>query len=171
MPDSKSLFACPAATPFGAVTALYEDGVIRRVLFPGETAGRGYITDETLPFASQMAEYLAGKRRSFDLPLFLPGTPFRQAVYQATMRIPYGTTATYGGLALAAGYPLAMRAAGTAMKLNPLPILVPCHRVVHKAANRASYGGGLDVKTYLLELEAGTAGRQGDSLNGHSFTQ
>ncbi len=150
--------ACHAKTPLGVVTALYEDGVIRRVLFPDEAAGAGYLTDDTLPFALQMAEYFAGKRRSFDLPLFLPGTPFRQAVYQSTIRIPYGATATYGELALAAGFPLAMRAVGTSMKLNPLPILVPCHRVIHKASGRAAYGGGLHVKNFLLELEARNAG-------------
>lgn len=155
--EQTNRIACHAKTPFGTVTALYEDGVIRRVLFPDETAGAGYLTDDSLPFATQMAEYFAGARRSFDLPLFLPGTPFRQAIYQTTLRIPYGATATYGELALAAGFPLAMRAVGTAMKHNPLPIIVPCHRVVHKAANRAAYGGGLDVKTFLLELEARNA--------------
>lgn len=152
--------ACHADSPFGVVTALYEDGVIRRVLFPDEMPGLGYTTDDSLPFATQMAEYFTGKRRSFDLPLFLPGTPFRQTVYQTTLLIPYGATATYGELALAAGFPLAMRAVGTTMKLNPLPILIPCHRVVHKARNRVAYGGGLDVKNFLLELEANTVSSQ-----------
>ncbi len=152
--------ACHADTPFGTVTALYEDGVIRRVLFPNEAPGAGFQTDDTLPFAAQMAEYFAGARRTFELPLFLPGTPFRQTVYQTTVRIPYGATATYGELAMAAGFPLAMRAVGTAMKHNPLPILVPCHRVVHKAANCAAYGGGLDVKNLLLELEARYAAKK-----------
>jgi methylated-DNA-[protein]-cysteine S-methyltransferase len=146
--------ACHAASPFGVLTALYEDGVIRRVLFPDETAGVGTITDDSLPFAAQMAEYFAGERRTFDLPLLLPGTPFRQAVYRATMAIPYGRVATYGDLALAAGYPLAMRAVGTSMKLNQLPILIPCHRVVHKDPHRSAYGGGLHIKEYLLELES-----------------
>jgi len=145
--------ACHAETPFGTVTALYEEGVIRRVLFPNEAIGAGYEGDDSLPFAAQMAEYLSGERRSFDLPLLLPGTPFRQAVYRATMAIPYGRVATYGDVALAAGFPLAMRAVGTSMKLNPLPILIPCHRVVHKDPHRAAYGGGLHVKEFLLDLE------------------
>ncbi len=157
-PQNKT--ACHAESPFGVVTALYDDGVIRRVLFPDEMPGLGYITDDSLPFAAQMAEYFAGKRHSFDLPLFLPGTPFRQAVYQTTLRIPYGATATYGELAMAAGFPLAMRAVGTSMKLNPLPILVPCHRVVHKASGCAAYGGGLDIKNFLLELEARNADKR-----------
>ncbi len=146
--------ACHADSPFGTLTALYEDGVIRRVLFPDESVGVGYITDDSLPFAVQIAEYFSGKRLSFDLPVLLPGTPFRQAVYAATMRIPYGRTATYGDVALAAGYPLAMRAVGTTMKLNQLPFLVPCHRVVHKSSSRASYRGGLDIKEALLDMEA-----------------
>jgi O-6-methylguanine DNA methyltransferase len=146
--------ACHAKAPFGVLTALYEDGVIRRVLFPDESAGVGYITDDSLPFAAQMAEYFAGERHRFDLPLLLPGTPFRQAVYRATLAIPYGSVATYGDVANAAGFPLAMRAVGTSMKLNPLPILIPCHRVVHKDRHRAAYGGGLHIKEYLLDLES-----------------
>jgi methylated-DNA-[protein]-cysteine S-methyltransferase len=148
--------ACHAPSPFGVLTALYEGGVIRRVLFPDESADAGVVTDDSLPFAAQMAEYLAGKRRSFDLPMLLPGTPFRQAVYRATMSIPYGSVATYGDVALAAGYPLAMRAVGTSMKCNPLPILIPCHRVIHKDKHRAAYGGGLHIKQFLLELESRT---------------
>ena len=146
--------ACHAPTPFGVLTALYEDGVIRRVLFPDESVEAGVVTDDSLPFAAQMAEYLEGKRRSFDLPILVPGTPFRQAVYRATMSIPYGSVATYGDVALAAGYPLAMRAVGTSMKCNPLPILIPCHRVVHKDRHRAAYGGGLHIKQFLLDLES-----------------
>ena len=148
--------ACHADTPIGLLTALYEDGVIYRLLFPDEHIGAGYVTDDSLDFATQIKEYFSGQRLHFDLPLFLPGTPFRQAVYQATMCIPYGRTATYGDVALASGYPLAMRAVGTTMKLNPLPILIPCHRVVHKAPGHAAYNGGLDIKETLLKLEART---------------
>ena len=147
--------ACRAATPLGVFTALYEDGVIRRVLFPEEPynySHSGY--DDTLPFASQMDEYFNGSRQEFDLPMLLPGTPFRQAVYAAVLRISYGRTATYADVALSAGYPLAMRAVGTAMKINPLPVLIPCHRVVHKAPFRRAYRGGLSVKDALLALES-----------------
>ncbi len=147
--------ACRAATPVGTITALYQDGVIHRVLFSKEAMGCGFEHhDDTLPFAAQIAEYFAGKRFAFDLPLLIPGTPFRQAVYAATLRIPYGLTATYGDVALAAGYPLAMRAVGTAMRMNPLPILIPCHRVVHRSASRQAYSAGLDIKNALLALEA-----------------
>ncbi len=146
--------ACRAKTPLGVFTALYEDDVIRRVLFPDETANALYTEfDDTLPFAIQMSEYFAGQRRRFDLPVLIPGTPFRQSVYRAAMAIPYGRTASYSDVALAAGHPLAMRAVGTAMKLNQLPLIIPCHRVVHKAANRDAYRGGVDLKSFLLTLE------------------
>jgi O-6-methylguanine DNA methyltransferase len=147
--------ACRAATLFGTITALYQDDVIHRVLFPNESMGSGYDQfDDTLPFAVQLTEYFSGKRLSFDLPMLLPGTPFRQAVYAATLHIPYGHTATYGDVALTAGHPNAMRAVGTTMRLNPLPILIPCHRVVHKSLSRQAYSGGLDMKNALLKLEA-----------------
>jgi O-6-methylguanine DNA methyltransferase len=147
--------ACRADTPLGVYTALYEDGMIRRVLFPDEPCPQSFaVFDDTLPFAAQISEYFSGKRRSFSLPLLIPGTPFRQNVYRAVIDIPYGGTASYSAVALAAGYPLAMRAVGTAMKMNQLPLLIPCHRVVHKAVNADAYRGGLDMKSYLLTLEA-----------------
>ena len=153
--DKPRRVACRAATPFGTITALYQDDIIHRVLFPGESMSSSYDQfDDTLPFAAQLAEYFSGKRLSFDLPLLLPGTPFRQAVYTATLHIPYGRTATYCDVALAAGHPNAMRAVGTTMRLNPLPILIPCHRVVHKSASKQAYSGGLDMKNALLKLEA-----------------
>lgn len=151
--DTKNRVACRADTPLGVFTALYEDGIIRRVLFPDEPCPLSFF-DDTLPFAVQVSEYFAGERRSFSLPVLIPGTPFRQSVYQTAINIPYGGTASYSAVALAAGYPLAMRAVGTAMKANQLPLLIPCHRVVHKAANIDAYRGGLDIKSYLLTLEA-----------------
>lgn len=152
--DTKNRVACRADTPLGVFTALYEDGFIRRVLFPDEPCPQSFaFFDDSLPFALQINEYFAGKRRSFSLPMIIPGTPFRQSVYRATIDIPYGGTASYSAVALAAGYPLAMRAVGTAMKANQLPLLIPCHRVVHKAAKIEAYRGGLDIKSYLLTLE------------------
>ena len=147
--------ACRLQTPLGVFTALYEGDSIRRVLFPDELCPRNVtLFDDTLPFAVQTAEYFSGKRREFDLPMLIPGTPFRQAVYQAVIGISYGGTASYSAVALAAGYPLAMRAVGTAMKMNQLPLLIPCHRVVHKGTKSEAYRGGLDMKSFLLELES-----------------
>jgi methylated-DNA-[protein]-cysteine S-methyltransferase len=146
--------ACPAETPIGTFTAIYEDGTIRRILYPGETPGAGISRlDESLDFASQIKEYFAGKRKAFDLPVLIPGTDFRRNVYKAAIRIPYGGTAAYSEVALAAGYPLAMRAVGSAMKANQLPLIIPCHRVVHKSEKKFTYSGGDDMKSFLLELE------------------
>jgi O-6-methylguanine DNA methyltransferase len=146
--------ACPADTPIGTFTALYEDGVIKRVLFPGETPGADVLRfDGSLPFAAQIAEYFEGKRKAFDLPIFLPGTEFRRNVYKATIAIPYGCVAAYSEVALAAGYPLAMRAVGTAMRDTPLPLIIPCHRVVHKSEKKSMYRGGVDMKRYLINME------------------
>lgn len=153
MSDIKTRIACPAKTPIGILTAVYENGIIKRVLFPGEEPGMGIITDENLPFTSQIKEYFEGKRKSFSLPLFVPGTRFMRDVYDATLSIPYGSTATYSDVAFAAGYPGAFRAVGNAMHANPIPILIPCHRVVHKTGKFAAYGGGLHIKRFLLELE------------------
>lgn len=146
--------ACRANTPLGVFTALYEDGLITRVLFPNESAGsQRFRVDDSLPFSLQVEEFFEGKRKSFDLPLFIPGTQFRQDVYHATIAIPYGETATYGEVAFAAGYPRAMRAVGSAMKANQLPLILPCHRVIHKAKNRDAYSGGTGIKQFLLDLE------------------
>lgn len=146
--------ACPVKTPVGTFTAIYEDGIIRRILFPEETPGAGItLLNESLDFALQIKEYFAGKRKVFDLPVFIPGTDFRRNVYKAAMGIPYGRTAAYSEVALAAGYPLAMRAVGSAMKANQLPLIIPCHRVVHKSEKKFTYSGGDDMKSFLLDME------------------
>ncbi len=145
--------ACPAETPVGTFTAIYEEGVIRRILYPGETAQAGIKLNESLDFALQVKEYFAGKRKAFDLPVLIPGTDFKQRVYKAAMGIPYGYTASYSEVALAAGYPLAMRAEGSAMKANQLALIIPCHRVVHKAEKKSAYSGGDDMKSFLLNME------------------
>lgn len=146
--------ACPVKTPLGTFTAIYENGVIKRVLSPGETPGADVLAfDASLPFAVQVTEYFEGKRKAFDLPVFLPGTEFRRSVYKAAIAIPYGCVAAYSDVALAAGYPLAMRAVGTAMRDTPLPLLIPCHRVVHKHEKQSAYGGGEYMRRYLLDME------------------
>ena len=102
----------------------------------------------------QLAEYLAGDRRTFDLPLAPHGTPWQHAVWDALHDIPYGATITYAELAARAGRPGAARAAGAANGRNPLSILVPCHRVVGGGGALTGYAGGLGAKRALLALEA-----------------
>ncbi|HWH42928.1 MAG TPA: methylated-DNA--[protein]-cysteine S-methyltransferase [Usitatibacter sp.] len=103
--------------------------------------------------AQQLAEYFAGTRDSFDLPLAPRGTPFQQRVWAEIARVPFGATITYAQLAARAGAPEAMRAAGAATGRNPLTILVPCHRIVGSDGALTGYAGGLERKRRLLELE------------------
>lgn len=146
--------ACHADTPIGILTAIYEDGIIRRVLFEDELySAVDTVTDDTLPFSQQIAEYFRGERKTFDLPFRLYGTKFTQEVYAAVLRIPYGQTATYGDIALKVGHPRAMRAVGNVMHDTPVPIVIPCHRVVHKSGTKTAYRGGTDAKYLLQDME------------------
>ena len=98
----------------------------------------------------QMAEYFAGGRRQFDLPLKLAGTPFQQRVWQELVRIPFGVTISYAELARRIGRPTASRAVGHANSRNPISIIVPCHRVIGVSGKLTGYAGGLDKKRWLL---------------------
>ncbi|MES2107088.1 MAG: methylated-DNA--[protein]-cysteine S-methyltransferase [Pseudomonadota bacterium] len=104
----------------------------------------------------QLQEYFAGTRREFELPLDMSsGTPFQQAVWQALLAIPFGTTASYGELARQLGKPSAVRAVGAANGRNPVSIIVPCHRVIATSGALTGYAGGLANKQVLLAMEAG----------------
>ena len=103
--------------------------------------------------AAQLDEYFAGTRRIFDLPLDLHGTPFQVRAWNALTEIPYGTTVSYGEQARRLGVPRAVRAIGAANGRNPLPIVLPCHRVIGADGSLTGYGGGLDVKRTLLVHE------------------
>jgi methylated-DNA-[protein]-cysteine S-methyltransferase len=104
----------------------------------------------------ELDEYFAGSRRDFDLPLDLRVPPFHESVLAELARVPYGRTDTYGHLASLVGRPRAARAVGTVMNRNPIPIVLPCHRIVGANGSLTGYGGGLDVKRALLELEGAT---------------
>lgn len=104
--------------------------------------------------AAQLAEYFAGQRQQFALPLDLGrGTEFQRAVWQALLSIPFGQTTRYGALAARIGRPRAVRALGAAVGRNPISIIVPCHRVIGADGSLTGYAGGLDRKTALLRLE------------------
>lgn len=103
--------------------------------------------------ARQLAEYFAGQRRDFDLPLRAAGTPFQQKVWAALRAIPYGETRSYGQIAAAVGNPKASRAVGMANNRNPIMIIVPCHRVIGAGGHMVGYAGGVWIKEYLLRLE------------------
>jgi len=109
---------------------------------------------------AQLAEYFAGTRTTFDLPLAPRGTEFQLRVWQALARIPHGSTSTYAEQARAIGSPDAVRAVGAANGRNPLPIVLPCHRVIGTDGALVGFGGGLPVKEFLLRLEGALPARQ-----------
>ena len=142
-------------SPLGLLLLSGDGGALARIDFGGEP-GAGWERDDDA-FAeavAQLAGYFAGDRTLFDLPLAPHGTPFQLRVWRELRRIPYGGTITYAELARRAGRPAAIRAAGHANGRNPLPVIVPCHRVVGSDGTLTGYGGGLDAKRLLLELEA-----------------
>ena len=102
---------------------------------------------------AQLQDYFAGKREEFDLPLAPEGTPFQQKVWKRLCDIPYGETISYGELARQIGNPKASRAVGLANGSNPIPIVIPCHRVIGSNGKLTGYGGGLPIKEKLLGLE------------------
>lgn len=142
----------------GVLCGLYTDGQRHH---PGEESlGE---RDETIaPEAvAQLAEYFAGDRRSFDLPLAPRGTPFQRRVWEALRAIPPGTTRTYGQVAASLGVQGASRAVGAATGRNPISIVVPCHRLVGSTGALTGYAGGVERKRWLLDHEAATSGSPG----------
>lgn len=110
------------------------------------------------PYLSELEEYFVGKRREFTFPIDLRGTDFQLACWRALLAIPYGETRSYAAIASAVGKPNAFRAVGMANNRNPVAIVVPCHRVIASDGTLCGYGGGLDVKRKLLELEGALTG-------------
>jgi methylated-DNA-[protein]-cysteine S-methyltransferase len=156
------------ASPLGQLTLIGGDRGVRELRFPGRGTPSGehllqseHLREgECLPAAvEQLEAYFAGERRSFELALELAGTPFQQRVWAALRRIAYGTTTTYGAIAreLSAetpGQSAEPRAVGSAVARTPVPVVVPCHRVVGSDGSLTGYGGGLDRKRALLDFEA-----------------
>ena len=144
-------------TPFGPM-ALEGETALTRLWLPGtlpDLRGKGEETPLLRAAREALLAYFAGERRGFDLPLDPAGTDFQRAVWEALRAIPYGGTRTYGEIAAAVGRPKAVRAVGQANHVNPLPIFIPCHRVVGKGGALTGYAGGLDLKRALLALESG----------------
>lgn len=104
-------------------------------------------------FEAQLVEYFEGRRRLFDLPYVLHGSDFQKDVWNAVARVPYGSTASYGEIAHIVGRPEASRAVGAANGANPIPIIIPCHRIIGASGALTGYGGGLPLKRRLLALE------------------
>lgn len=143
------------STPLGMMTLVGEGEVITGLFLPGQQVPS--IPAGASPVLAagerQLSEYLAGRRQVFDLPLRPAGTPFQRRVWAALTAIPWGETRTYGQIARAIGAPNAARAVGQANHRNPIPIFIPCHRVIGAGGALTGYGGGLELKRILLELE------------------
>jgi methylated-DNA-[protein]-cysteine S-methyltransferase len=145
-------------SPIGQLTLRGGPGRLSAIHFPGHVAHLGEAAHDPAVLAEpvrQLEEYFAGRRRAFDLPLALDGTAFERSVWNELLGIPYGETTSYGALAKAIGRPDAARDVGGAVGRTPVPIVVPCHRVVGSDGSLTGYGGGLDRKRALLDLEAG----------------
>jgi methylated-DNA-[protein]-cysteine S-methyltransferase len=145
-------------TPIGVLTLVASDVGLSMVLFESEDSAEIDATlDESDPVlraaATQLSEYFAGERREFDLPLDLEGTDFQKEAWLALAGVPYGETTSYGEQARAIGRPGAFRAVGAANGKNPLPIVLPCHRIVGADGSLTGFAGGLDIKQQLLVHE------------------
>lgn len=151
------------STPLGDLVALLnQKGQLTRLAFPAEVASHrwrvpaGQIQwdqSAVTHVARQIAEYFAGQRRQFDLPLAPGGTPFQQALWSALQDIPFGVIKTYGQLAKQLGHEDAARAIGAANGANPISLVIPCHRLVGASGALTGYAGGLGVKQALLQFE------------------
>ncbi len=141
-------------SPVGLLTLVSGDDGLESVRF-GNAVPEGCVedVDSEFPGLVQLNEYFNGRRRTFDLPLSLRGTPFQRSVWLQLLQIPWGETRSYGDIARAVGKPGAARAVGMANQTNPIPIIVPCHRVIGANGSLTGYAGGLDVKARLLALE------------------
>jgi methylated-DNA-[protein]-cysteine S-methyltransferase len=169
-----NLYADLVPTPLPELAALCavvdEDGVLVELdfLYAGKdapviaeverrAAARGdrlaWDRERCAPVAAQLAEYFAGKRRDFALPVAPRGSEFQRRVWEELSRIPYGATISYAELAARIGRPGASRAVGRANGTNPIPVVIPCHRVIGTDGSLTGYGGGMPLKRALLALE------------------
>jgi len=145
-------------SPLGSLLLAGDERALRELHLPGRHRRPHEWTRATAPFTravEQLEEYFAGERTAFDLPLAARGPAFHRAVWACLTRIPYGETRSYGQIARELGRPEHARAVGGANARNPLPIVVPCHRVVGSDGSLIGYGGGLEAKRALLALEQG----------------
>jgi len=145
-------------SPIGRLELAADDSALTHILFKAQgDPTPGAFPDVLERARQQLALYFAGKLTVFDLPLAPKGTPFQRAVWQALICIPYGQTTSYADLAARIDRPRAVRAVGAANGQNPIPIVIPCHRVIGRDGSLVGFGGGLDTKRRLLDLEQGRA--------------
>lgn len=159
--DSEAVFYTEIASPIGVLRLAGNAGGLYEIHFvegPRPWPKKAGWVANAAPFGEaieQLGEYFAGKRCEFDLPLVLDGTEFQVRVWRALLEIPYGETVSYKQLAERIGNVMAVRAVGLANGANPIPIIVPCHRVIGSNGSLTGFGGGLPIKEKLLALERG----------------
>jgi methylated-DNA-[protein]-cysteine S-methyltransferase len=152
-------YYCQIDSPVDRLLVTGDGHFVTGLYFPEHRGGRGVESEWQLSEATfadvrrQLAEYFAGERQQFDVPLKLAGTPFQQRVWQELVQIPFGTTITYAELARRSGDAQASRAVGHANGRNPISILVPCHRVIGASGKLTGYAGGVEKKEWLLAWE------------------
>ena len=154
-------FYCYYDSPIGRMLLVGTEAELEELNFPNSTENkhvpREWTEDESVftePLR-QLNEYFAGKRQEFNLAIAPQGTPFQQQVWRELCKIPFGETASYQTIAERLGKPKACRAVGMANGKNPLPIIIPCHRIIGKDGSMTGFGGGLALKRQLLDLERG----------------
>jgi len=168
MTRHKTPKACVAATmrsPVGLLTLIGSDDGLAAILWENDKPGRVPLDvvaeDAGHPILRdterQLAEYFAGRRRTFDIPLDFAGTAFQKMVWQALLTIPFGETRSYAQIAEQIGHPQAVRAVGAANGRNPISIVTPCHRVIGSTGKLTGFAGGLATKAFLLRLEGAAA--------------
>lgn len=161
-PGARVTKYCETSTPIGSLLLCGDGNALSGISFqngrhPAAIPESWQRSDAPFRDAiAQLADYFAGRRRRFDLELAPEGTPFQREVWSALTRIPYGETVSYSELARRIGRPSATRAVGAANGANPLPIVVPCHRVIGSNGSLTGFGGGIEIKRRLLDLEAGS---------------
>ncbi len=152
------LYSLGCDTPLGRLTFYQRDDAVVLLKYPGDDFFPDAVRRETpllQTAARQLTEYFAGERKVFTFPIRPQGTPFFQTVWQTMVReIPYGETRSYGQVGLLAGYPRHARGVGAANRGCPISIIIPCHRVIAAGGKIGGYGGNLDAKRFLLDLEA-----------------
>lgn len=175
-------FGSYVESPIGKLQLVEKDGKLTHVLFcsrrevkPPTEQGHEvlakvggktvYFEERRTPFLAeverQLEEYFLGKRTQFDIPLAPEGTPFQRKAWEGLLTIPYGETRSYKQMAEYAGSPKGFRAIGLANNKNPISIIIPCHRVIGSDGKLVGFGGGLDMKRYLLDLEQGSIKEDG----------
>lgn len=170
------------ASEFGAFGLASSETGLLTLLLPSESMNHGAVIRKLAPQADvapddghnaeavrQLKEYLAGDLREWDVPLDMRGTPFQVAVWRAVAEVGYGETVSYGEIARRIGNPAAVRAVGAANGANPLPPIVPCHRIIGSNGKLTGYGGGLPLKQRLLDLERIALGGQATYANASLF--